>query len=102
MPGGRAPKSSRSRTNGERLEAGRAGEGGDTRSATVMYICYKRRTPPHPTISYHMYDRVKGCLTVVVADYAGFRVRFPRGATSGARLDLLGPICLARSAGHGR
>jgi hypothetical protein len=37
-----------------------------------------------------MYGRVKGCLTVVVADYAGFPARFSHAAASGlARLDLL-------------
>src|SRR5262252_9960617 len=38
LPGGVSPKSSRSRTNGERPISARAGEAEGTRSTAVMYI----------------------------------------------------------------
>src|SRR5215510_2344898 len=58
------PKSSRSRTNGERPISGRVGEGGETRSAAVMNIDKAAPTPAARGMSYHRCGEVKARLTI--------------------------------------
>src|SRR5215475_15974204 len=63
LPGSMSPKSSRSRTKGERPTSARAGEGGGTRSAAVMNIDKAAPAPAAPGMSYHRCGEVKARLT---------------------------------------
>src|SRR5215510_3009758 len=63
LPGSMSPKSSRSRTKGERPTSARTGEGGETRSAAVMNIDKAAPAPAAPGMSYHRCGEVKARLT---------------------------------------
>src|SRR5215468_4929729 len=63
LPGSLSPKSSRSRTKGERPTSARTGEGGETRSAAVMNIDKAAPAPAAPGMSYHRCGEVKARLT---------------------------------------
>src|SRR6516225_98306 len=62
LPGSMSPKSSRSRTKGERPTSARTGEGGETRSAAVMNIDKAAPASAAPGMSYHRCGEVKARL----------------------------------------
>src|SRR5262244_2155303 len=64
LPGSVSPRSSRSRTKGERPTSARTGEGGETRSAAVMNIDKAAPAPAAPGMSYHRCGEVKARLTI--------------------------------------
>src|SRR5262245_18186650 len=64
LPSSMSPKSSRSRTKGERPTSARTGEGGETRSAAVMNIDKAAPAPAAPGMSYHRCGEVKARLTI--------------------------------------
>src|SRR5215472_14667452 len=64
LSGSVLPRSSRSRTKGERPTSARTGEGGETRSAAVMNIDKAAPAPAAPGMSYHRCGEVKARLTI--------------------------------------
>src|SRR5262245_36802634 len=64
LPGSMSPKSSRSRTKGERPTSARTGEGGEPRSPAVMNIDKAAPAPAAPGMSYHRCGEVKARLTI--------------------------------------
>src|SRR5215831_5608625 len=76
LPGSMSPRSSRSRTKGERPTSARTGEGGETRSAAVMNIDKAAPAPAAPGMSYHRCGEVKARLTIGRA-MEGQKVRGP-------------------------
>src|SRR5262249_38623077 len=71
-PGSTSPKSSRSRTNGERPISARGGEGGETRSAAVMNIDKAAPTLAAQSLSYHRGAEGKAGLTQPSYYYRSF------------------------------
>src|SRR5262245_14253106 len=63
LPGSMSPKSSRSRTKGERPTSARTGEGGEARSAAVKQLDKAGPAPAAPGMSYHRCGEVKARLT---------------------------------------